>query len=405
MSTDVQPETALGLDLSLEPQTRSFTGLGSRVETLATVGAATLALAIGAGAEDSIASDKGDKSVGYDTPQLIERTPTLKEFCVIDEGGITLNDNGRREELLNQSKQLGATCLRINIFQRPRKGSDKWTNYDQTIASAKARGMKVQLTITDYDHKYEPKKFANHVKQTVVRYRKDVDRYSVYNEPNMRLWLQPAKSKTVAQTYRTMYKSAYKTIKKNDPGAEVLIGELAPHKAFKFLKDVMCYSERARPKCKPLKADGLAIHPYQYFSPPNKPHTDSTALGIGSLSRVNRLLYKSLDKKLLTTPRGSLVPIYITEFGYFCDGRGQFRKRNLVQNNPKACEKKRANWTVNAAKVASTTPNVKLLTYYHLSSSGLRQPWDTGIITPDGTPTLTFKRLRSWIDDQKELTR
>ena len=55
-----------------------------------------------------------------------------------------------------------------------------------------------------------------------------VDRYAIWNEPNLSAWLAP--SSTSPAQYRSLYKTAYTAIKTVDPKAKVLFGELAPNR-------------------------------------------------------------------------------------------------------------------------------------------------------------------------------
>ena len=54
-----------------------------------------------------------------------------------------------------------------------------------------------------------------------------IDRYSIWNEPNWRTWLQPLKSGP--RLYRDLYTRGYAAIKRADRRAKVLIGETSPY--------------------------------------------------------------------------------------------------------------------------------------------------------------------------------
>ena len=66
--------------------------------------------------------------------------------------------------------------------------------------------------------------------------RPQVDRYLLWNEPNQKGWLQPQWQKVSGSTctpvsphiYRSLVRAAQPVVKAADPGAEVVIGELAP---------------------------------------------------------------------------------------------------------------------------------------------------------------------------------
>ena len=62
----------------------------------------------------------------------------------------------------------------------------------------------------------------------------EVDRYILWNEPNLVSWLQPQAScvhrrctPVAPHLYRGLVRAAYPAIKAADPGAEVLIGTMS----------------------------------------------------------------------------------------------------------------------------------------------------------------------------------
>ena len=91
----------------------------------------------------------------------------------------------------------------------------------------RSRGIKLQLTITGpapasatADHKIggnrpDPVKFAAFARTVAVHFKGRVDRYSIWNEPNLSAWLSPSKS--APQLYRSLYKAGYTAIKTVDP--------------------------------------------------------------------------------------------------------------------------------------------------------------------------------------------
>ena len=126
----------------------------------------------------------------------------------------------------------------------------------------------------------DPVKFAAFARTVAAHFKGRVDRYSIWNEPNLSAWLSPSKS--APKLYRSLYSAGYTAIKTVDPKAKVLFGELAPNRdgrtiaPLKFLRDVTCSKAnyKAARQCAPLKADGLALHPYQLTK---SPQTDAPA--------------------------------------------------------------------------------------------------------------------------------
>ena len=151
---------------------------------------------------------------------------------------------------------------------------------DALQAAAATRGIKLQLTITGpapawatEDHKVganqpDPVKFGAFARTVAAHFKGRVDRYSIWNEPNLSAWLAPSKS--APKLYRALYKAAYTAIKTVDPKAKVLFGELAPNRRRPHDRpaEVPARRRRLAPSARPLKADGLALHPYQFTVAP-----------------------------------------------------------------------------------------------------------------------------------------
>ena len=210
------------------------------------------------------------------------------------------------------------------------------------------RGIKLQLTITGpapasatADHKIggnrpDPVKFAAFARAVAAHFKGRVDRYSIWNEPNLSAWLSPSKS--APQLYRSLYTAGYTAIKTVDPNAKVLFGELAPNRdgrtiaPLKFLRDVTCSKAnyKAARKCAPLKADGLALHPYQLTKSPPITSGGPDDAPISQLSRITKALDKLAKRRALATPNKRGLDLYLTEFGYLsAGGRKQSREPPL----------------------------------------------------------------------------
>ena len=208
-------------------------------------------------------------------------------------------------------------------------------------AAAAKRGIKLQLTIAGpapawatRDHRVgnnapDATKFGEFARTVATHFKGRVDRYSIWNEPNWNTWLYPAKS--AASVYRLLYTNGYNAVKAVDPQAKVLFGELAPIGGgraiapLKFLRDVTCSNAqyKAKKKCAPLKADGFAIHPYQFQHAPQLAPNTADDVPIGALSRLTTALDKLAKRKALVTPNKRKMELYLTEFGYLTQGQAR----------------------------------------------------------------------------------
>jgi hypothetical protein len=237
--------------------------------------------------------------------------------------------------------------------------------------------------------------------------------------------------------YRELYEAAYKSIKRADKRALVLIGETSPYAIRKraiapleFLRDVTCAtgvktgndsggnaldpgvdpnqtdtarasrSSRVRaaakkskpPKlvrgpCKPLRADGYAHHPYDYRHRPDYAYRGSDNATLGSLDRLTGTLQSLAKIRALSTPKGKPLPVYLTEYGYFASG-----KYSLGDNV-------RSGYLKKAFTMAQRDKSVAQMLQFSLVSPPPTFPggyFDLSVIRGDGSPTLAYEALRSW---------
>ena len=162
-----------------------------------------------------------------------------------------------------------------------------------------------------------------------------------------------------------------------DPRAKVLIGELAPSRRtaraiapLKFLRDVTCsnLAYQAAKRCAPLKADGFAVHPYQFLDAPHVAAGRPDDVPIGALSRLTTALDKLARRHALATPRGRKMELYLTEFGYLTAG-------------PRTQKPKiRAAWLSSAFGIARRNPRVRQLLQYQLIDPPDDVLWHSAIL-------------------------
>jgi hypothetical protein len=198
--------------------------------------------------------------------------------------------------------------------------------------------------------------------------------------------------KTAAKQYRAIYQAGYAAIKKADPTAKVLLGELAPHVnppwsigPLTFLRQMSCLNKQGKRvrRCKPLRTDGVAIHPYEFTRPPKSRRVRSGSVTIGTLDRLTRELKRLSRKRAIVSTRGGPAPVYLTEFGYFASGPR------------KTTTKLRARWLPQAFQLALRAPRVRQMTLFGL----YRDPgakWDVGMIDKGGRKDAAHKALKRW---------
>lgn len=175
----------------------------------------------------------------------------------------------------------------------------------------------------------------------------DVKLWSVWNEPNLPVFLLPQRSKTkshypVSPTlYRNLYRAAYSGLSASGHSKDtILLGELLPvgkssHttrssiRPLDFLRELACVDsnyhpfrgaaakERGCKGYKPIPLSGVAYHPYALAGGPTKAPPNKDDATIGTLSRVTSVLDRLRARGRLGGPRH--VPLWLTEFGVQTD--------------------------------------------------------------------------------------
>lgn len=146
--------------------------------------------------------------------------------------------------------------------------------------------------------------------------------WSLWNEPNLRLFLQaaPGSGSDTGALYRELYLAGQKGLAASGHAADpVLIGETSPGSGggstapLDFLREVFCLKQRGGrrgPGCAPISAAGWAHHPYDPFGSPLRSGS-SALLTIPSLGKLSAALGAAAKAR---ATKGRL-PIYVTEYG------------------------------------------------------------------------------------------
>jgi hypothetical protein len=261
---------------------------------------------------------------------------------------------GSPEPALDQIQSLGATAIRIqlawslvapdpdathapsfNATDPNAYPAANWARYDAVIDGARARGLKVLLTIaggaprwataSKKDNVTRPSATAFGKFATAVgrRYRTQVSTWSIWNEPNLGKLLKPIRGLESAKIYRQLYLQAYAGLHTAHVTAPILIGELAPignsipdkgtiH-PLAFMRTMLCLdgSYRKSRSCGRIPTSGFAMHPYTTARGPRYAPINQDDVTIGVLSR----LVKALDRAGAAGALPRRLPIYVTEFG------------------------------------------------------------------------------------------
>jgi hypothetical protein len=312
----------------------------------------------------------------------------------------------------------------------------QWGSLDQAVDLLTAAGIKPMLTVTGpaplwgtanprrRKGQYLPlaKPFGRFATAVARRYGNRVDRWLVWNEPNQPGWLLPqrdcrgkGRKRTCTprspHVYRSLYNAAERAIRRADPGAQILMGELAPvgddpTKAdwrplspMPFLRALGCVDDRFKRirggRCKgfrPPRADAFGYHPHGKRRPPEKPNPDRGEAQLGDLGR----LFGTLDR--LTRTRRLLAPaatrrrfdVYMTEFGFQTRPPDRTSGVTLAQQ---------ARYLQQAAYILWRHPRVRNLTHYQWEDERVRKDgprssgfagWQSGLHFFDGRAKPAF---------------
>ena len=253
-------------------------------------------------------------------------------------------DASLRGATLDELQGLGVGWLRTVLYWRDVASDDPaadydWTRYDRLIAEARARGMRVLVTISGPVPKWATRSKRSHVNhpspalfQRFVtdvgrRYGGQVGAWSVWNEPNHPAFLGPQFRKRRGRSYayspglyRKLFFAADAGLRAAGRGRDTLLmGETAPRGTgrvvapLRFLRGALCLSSRYRPtrRCKRAPADGYAHHAYTTASGPRFRPGNPDDVTIGVLSRLTRALDRAGRARMIR--RG--IRVHLTEFG------------------------------------------------------------------------------------------
>ena len=347
---------------------------------------------------------------GTRAPAGAHRAAAPLELAVQDDGLLLRGSTVLRALAWRRIGELRADYVRVivpwtevvsspNARRRPARIHYRLTAFDRLVREARSHGVKVQMTLAlsapawaTSTHRAgktnpDPKLFAAFAGDMARHYRGKVARFSVMNEPNLVVWLKPAK--TSAVQYRTIYALSYSAIKRASPAAKVFFGETAPFtrtaaggtQPLPWIAQVL---KGAR-----LKTDGFAHHPYSFKVSPLKPWPAKGSVSIGSLGRLVSALKSYAKSGQLRTPGGGVPGIFLTEHGYLVNSPGAPAYRR-TQSLPATT---RARYWTQSLNAARRTPGVKELLSYQLLPSPKGATWDTSILDDTGAPTLPFTAI------------
>jgi hypothetical protein len=270
----------------------------------------------------------------------------------------------------------------------------RWEDIDEFVRQAADRDIEVMLTIWGTPswagpaRNRAPRRMAdltNFSRAMATRYSGRyrgypfVRFYSVWNEPNLQLFLAPqyAGKRSVAPSiYAAMHRAAYAGFKVGSPLSQVAIGETSPrklstspsHAPARFAELVA----KARPK---VRFQAWAHHPYG--SPASAPPTQRVGwpnVGMQSLTRFGVSLDKWFGRKN--------TPLWLTEYGH-----------ETRPEEPRGVSyAQQASYMTQAVNIARRNPRVGMLIWFALRDNEVNA-WQSGLLTAGGLEKPAFDRF------------
>jgi hypothetical protein len=325
---------------------------------------------------------------------------------------VSFRYSAQRDANLQSAAATGASVIHTNVSwpaiapkrpAAPLNGDDpayQLGNLDDLVFQSGLYGMRVMINITgtptwangNTTPNHMPKKLSdltNFARMLATRYdgrhgHGSVGLYSVWNEPNLQLFLTPqyqGKKIVGPANYGKLYKAAYAGIKKGNSLAQVAIGETSARGRDRPL---MTNSASVAPatfarllsQVKGLKFSAWAHHPYP--TSPNLPPTQKVRYPNVTLSTMPQF-EKDLNKWFHRA-----VPIWITEYGH-----------ETKPGEPHGVtEARQAAYAKQALNIAKKDPNVQMFVWFTFrDSSG--NPWQSGLERPSGAHKPSYSAFSS----------
>jgi hypothetical protein len=361
----------------------------------------------------------------------------------IEDERLMLTDNGEVDSVVSEWRAYGVEVVRLHASWRriapsgrraPRRFAARnpadphytWYALDHAVRAISAAGIRLMLTITGPGPHWanqeprrrprtwarnawrpDPRAFADFATAVARRYGRYVDRYSLWNEPN--LYLAPLFScgrrqgprrcrPEAPHAYRRLVLHGGRAIRRADPGSEIAIGELASSGGpgriapLAFLREMACVTASYRPRrdgpCRHFRApraDALAYHPYSRRHPPERRSRRADDARFGDLERLIAAVDALTRRGRIRAPRRRLI-IRLTEFGY--QTRPPDRAGGVSLRN-------QARYLQTALYLAWRHPRIKTLIQYqwrdeHVRSAGTGfaryAAWQSGLRFVDDRP-------------------
>lgn len=311
-------------------------------------------------------------------------------------------------------------------FDAANPASYDFSGLDAKIDLVRRHGMGITLVVTGPGpvwgsqeparrnglYKPDPAKFGLFASAVAKHVAERVDRYIIWNEPNLATWLRPQWECSSASNcapasphqYRLLAEAGYKAIHENDPvarvaiggtsskGTETVTGANTTSQPLSFLRAMACVDSKYKPirtgSCKdfkPLTGEALSYHPHSLNYSPGKKDPVANNARMADLPRLTGVLDKLTKAGRLKVKGASKMPLWLDEYAY---------ETNPPDTTPGAIGlAKAAAWSQWGWSVAARNPRVQLLTQYEWFDETTKtgdlaggNRWQSGLFFLDGKP-------------------
>lgn len=336
----------------------------------------------------------------------------------------TFRWNAGASEALDDAEAAHASIIRTTADwravapRRPRQATNPFdpayrlSDLDDLVRNAQKRGIEVMITIWGSPRwanggkapNVPPKRVAdltNFARAIADRYSGRhagypyVGRYSIWNEPNLEIFLAPQFDKKgniiSPRTYAGLYKAGYNGIKIGNKTALVAIGETSnqgrDHPAKSGTNDSVAPGTFARLLARQtgLRFDAYATHPYP--TRPNLPPTQKVRWPNVTLLQLKRF-EKSIDQWF----HRRNIPVWITEYGHQTKPGEPYGVTNAQQ----------AKYLSRVMRQLKADPRVEMFIWFIFRDSKA-SVWQSGLFNESGRmkPSYrTFSALAQTVEGQ-----
>ncbi len=283
---------------------------------------------------------------------------------------------GTLDERLNTLDELGVDLVRYTVNWHEvekTRGNRDWAQTDRILNGLRAHGISAVVTIWGTPRwanggrsaNWAPTKassFANFAAAAAKRYRGQVQKWLIWNEPNQRRWLRP----TTPRTYVTkLLNPAYRAMHNVKRNVKVGAGVTAPRAAYKGVSPVEWIRGMRKARA---KLDAYAHHPY----PLSKRETPEA----GGCGHCSTITMATLDRLLREVKRAwGNKRIWLTEYGY------QTNPPDRALGVSRALQ---ARYHADASRKVYRTPRVDMLIHYLYKDEPTMARWQSGLISHAG---------------------